>query len=172
MTSKGDDVLGIHDVLLVLHVELVNTAVVGMCCDAVVGDAYGYPYGALAPLALANHFHDPYFVGVGDRKTFATAGKAVFADEVGHHLDGFASGFGTLKTECHEADVVDAFASAVEFLATAECGFGDGQLVLVDLTDYSISFRCFGDIAEVVVGVAVDDATHCALGMLGSGVVL
>ena len=64
-TGKADDVLGVHYVLAVAQVKAVDAALVGMCRDAVVGDAYGYPNGTLAARSLAYHFHNPHLVRVG-----------------------------------------------------------------------------------------------------------
>ena len=70
--------------------ELPDSAQVGMGADAVVGDAQGHPNGTFAAWALADDFHNPSLVGVTNGDGFAAAVVAVFFNEFGHALDGFA----------------------------------------------------------------------------------
>ena len=166
-------VLGIHHVFLVLHVEGVDAALVGVCGNAVVGNAYGNPYRPLLFVAFANHFENPDFVGVGHAEAFSASAVSVFVDEVGHYADSLACGLGTLQSEGHERGVVDAAFRVLcrQFGPSAEGGFHDGKLELVHQSHYGVGFGCFGDVAEVVVGVTVDDAAHFAGSVLSGRVV-
>ena len=92
LACKGDDVGGVHTVLLVVHVELMNAALVGMSRDTIIGHADSHPYGTAHTGSLANHLHNPYFVGVGNGKGLATAVIAVFLHQLRHHLNGLAGG--------------------------------------------------------------------------------
>ena len=79
-----------------------------------------------------------------------------------HQADGFASGLGALQSERHERHIVDAAHRILwpQFFAAAESRFGDGQLVLIDVTYYIISVGRLGNFAEGFVGVAVYDFAH------------
>ena len=92
LACKGDDIGGVHTVLLVVHVELMNAALVGMSGDTIIGHADSYPYGTAHTGSLANHLHNPYFVGVGDGEGLATAVIAIFLHQFRHHFDGLAGG--------------------------------------------------------------------------------
>lgn len=81
LASEVHHVLGIHHVLLVLHVKAMNAALVGMTGDAVVGDADGHPYGALFLRPLTDHFKNPYLVGVSYGEALAFRGVAKLLHE-------------------------------------------------------------------------------------------
>ena len=68
-----------------------DTCLVGVRCDSVIGDADSYPRSALLLGALADKLHDPDFVLVSDGEGLTRAVVAVVADEVGHDADRFAS---------------------------------------------------------------------------------
>ena len=147
LAGKGDDIAGSDDVVLVLEVELVDAALVGVGRDAVVGDADGHPHSPFAARAFANHFHNPDFVGVGNGETLALAGITVFLHQRRHHLNGFAGSAAALQAQRHQADVVDTLVFAIQFGAAAKGGFGDGHLVLVDLANHGIGDGGFRDFA-------------------------
>ena len=65
LAGEGNHVFGVEG-LGVVEGEGVYAGVVGVAADVAVGDAAGNPYGAFVGLALADEFHDPDFVGVGD----------------------------------------------------------------------------------------------------------
>ena len=90
LAGEGDDVRRVHAVLLVAERDVVDTRLIGVGRDAVVRDADSYPYGALTAGSLADHFHDPCLVLVGDGERFAAAVVTVRSHKVGHHLDRFA----------------------------------------------------------------------------------
>ena len=69
-----------------------NAALVGMSRDTIIGHADSHPYGTAHTGSLANHLHNPYFVGVGNGKRLATAVIAVFLHQLRHHLNGLAGG--------------------------------------------------------------------------------
>ena len=91
LTSYVDYVLLVHTVLLVSEGDLVDTCLVGVRCDSIIGDADSYPRSALLLGALADKLHDPDFVLVSDGEGLTRAVVAVVADEVGHDADRFAS---------------------------------------------------------------------------------
>ena len=119
--------------------------------------------------ALTYHFEYPHLVGVGYGEAFALGGVTVQLHEGGHDADGLAGGAAALQGQGDEAGVVDDTRGVVQFLASAEGGFGDGHLVLVDVAHHGISLFGLGYEAHEVVVVAVDDAAHVALGVACGG---
>ena len=93
--------------------------------------------------------------------------------EVGHHLDGFASGLSTLQTECHERHVVDASHWVLwrKFMTSAKGGFGDSHLMFVDVAHHVVGHGSFGDFAQIFLRVAIDNASHCARSVSASRIV-
>ena len=83
LACKGDDVGGVHTVLLVVHVALMNAALVGMIRDTIIGHADSHPYVTAHTGSLANHLHNPDFVGVGNRERLAAAVITVFMESGG-----------------------------------------------------------------------------------------
>ena len=47
LAGKGNDIGRVHAVVLVVHIELVDTALVGMCGDAIIGHADSHPHLSL-----------------------------------------------------------------------------------------------------------------------------
>ena len=65
LTGEVNHIGGIERIGIV-EGEGVDARVVGVAADAAVGDAACHPDGILGGLALADEFHDPDLVGVGD----------------------------------------------------------------------------------------------------------
>ena len=174
LLGKRDDVLAVHDVLLVLHVKLPDAGVVGVSGNAVIGDAHGYPNGTEFVRSLADHVHNPNLVGVTNREGLTLAGIAVLGHQFGHHLDGLTGGLGALQGDVDEAAIVDdGLAIEVpEFLTAAPSALGDGHLVLVHVAHDGIGVGYLGDGTHALAAVPVDDFAHSACGMVGSGQVL
>ena len=108
LARKLDDVFGIHHILFVFQVKLVDATLVGVRTDAIVGDANRHPNGTFFLIAFANHLHNPHLVRVGNGERFAFRRITIASHEIGHHLNGFASRLGALQTECHQRHVVYA----------------------------------------------------------------
>ena len=68
--SKRNHVLGIHHVLLVLHVELADAALVGMSTDCIIRNTEGYPYSTLGTGTFTHHLHDPSLIRIADGEGF------------------------------------------------------------------------------------------------------
>ena len=66
--GKRDNIRRIHTVLLIVHIELMNTTLVGMCGNTVIGHTDSHPYGTAYTGSLANHLHDPDLIRIGNRK--------------------------------------------------------------------------------------------------------
>ena len=68
LAGKGNHIGRIQAIILVVQVELVDAALVGMRRDAIIGNAHRYPYGTLHARTFAYHLHNPRLVRVGDRE--------------------------------------------------------------------------------------------------------
>ena len=66
-----DAVFREHHIFLVTLVKLADTALVGMCTDRIIGNAYSHPNHTFASRAFAHHLHDPSLVGVANGERFA-----------------------------------------------------------------------------------------------------
>ena len=169
--SKGDDVRRTHHVLLVLHVEAVNAALVRVARNAVVRNAHGNPDNALLVGSLAYHLENPNFVRVTNGEGFAGGGVAIFIDQRGHDANGFAGGLGTLKGERHERGVVHDSLRVHELLASAEGGFSHADLVFVDVAHDGVGVSRLRNGAERATGVSFHDGAHRAFGMVRGGII-
>ena len=97
-TGKRYDIGRIEAILGVVEGELMDAGMVGVSRYAVVGYAYGYPYGALATGAFAYQFHNPRLIGVGYGERLAAAVITVLFHQVGHHLNSLAGGACTFQS--------------------------------------------------------------------------
>ena len=70
--GEFDDIRRVEGVFLVFQRKFMDTRMVGMARNTVVGDTAGHPYGALLLAALADQFHDPGFFRIGNRERFTT----------------------------------------------------------------------------------------------------
>ena len=77
-TSERNHIGRIEAVILIIHIELVDTGLVGMSRDAIIRNAYGHPYGTTYTRTFTYHFHNPYFVRIGNRERFPTAVITIF----------------------------------------------------------------------------------------------
>ena len=150
-----------------------DAALIGVCRDAVVRNAHSHPNCSFLGIALTDHFHNPNFIGIGNGEGFPFRGVTILGHEVGHHLDGFTCGLGTLQTEGHQRNVVDTAFLLLrpQLFASAESGFGDSHLIFVDVAHHVVSNGSFRNFAEVVMRVAIDDATHRAGGVCAGRIV-
>ena len=69
LTGVRNYVLRVKHVLLVLHVELANTALVGMSANCIIGYAQSYPNNTFRTSTGTLHLHNPSLVGVADRES-------------------------------------------------------------------------------------------------------
>ena len=149
-----------------------NATLVGVCTDAIIGNAHSHPHCAFGGIAFADHFEDPSFVGIGHGKRFALRSIAVVRHQIRHHADGLACSLGTLQSERHERHIVDAPHGILrpELFAAAESRLGDGYLVLIDIAYYIISIGCLRNFAEGLVRVSIHDLAHRAGGVFARGI--
>ena len=90
LAGETDHVGSVEHVLFIFQVELVNAALVGMCRNAIVGNAHRYPNSAFASRTFANHFQYPDFIRISNGERLTLRGVAVKLHERCHHLDGLA----------------------------------------------------------------------------------
>ena len=100
--GKRYHILGIHHVLLVLHVELADAALVGMCTDGIIRNAESYPYSTLGTGTLTHHLHDPSLVRIADGEGLTARVVTVGIGKGGHHLDSLASRLTALESYIDE----------------------------------------------------------------------
>ena len=148
-----------------------NPALIGVRGDAIVGNAYGDPYGSFFLRSFAYHFEYPYFIRIGNGKTFTATGITIFLYQTGHYTYCFAGSLRALQGNGHEADIIYYTGCIDKFLAAAKGCFGDGYLVFVDIAHYGIGCLGFGYFAQIVIGVAVDYAAHGTLGVVGCRII-
>ena len=149
--SKGNDILAVDAIFLVLERELADTALVGVRRDAIVRNADSHPYGTLAARTLANHFKNPHLIGVGNGETLTVGTISVLFHQLAHYLDGLARIAGTLQGNVHQASVIEQTGGVFQFFPTPKCGFVNGKLELVHQSDDTVGLLCLGYFAQVVV---------------------
>ena len=167
--GEGNHVGGVQAVVGVVQGELADTGLVGMGADGAVRDADSHPHDSLLGIhavfdvhALADEFHDPGLVLVGDGEGFALGGVTVGVGKVHDDVDGFPGRLGALQGDIDEAAVVDAAFLVLQFRTAAPGGFGDDDLVLVHVADRLVGVRNLFNFADVAVGVPVIDFEHGA----------
>ena len=143
-----------------------------MCTDGIVGNAYSYPHGSFAPLALADHFQNPDFVLIGNAKTFATAVIAKFFYQIGHNVYGLTSCFRTLESHIDQATVVHDTIAFSQFGTSAPCRLRNSYLMFVHIADHIIGMRYFRNESKRFVRVPFDDLAHRSFGPVTSSPVV
>ena len=167
--GEGDDILRIQAVVGIVQGEGADAGLVGVGADGPVRHAEGHPHDALVDIdavphvhPLADEFHDPGLVLVGDGEGLAFGGIAVFVRQV--HDDGnrLPGGRGPLQGDVDEGTVVDAAPAVHQFLAAAPGGLGDDDLLLVHVAHGLEGVGDLVDVAEVLPAVPVMHLEHGA----------
>ena len=152
LASKGYNVLAVQAVVLILEWELTNATVIGMSRDAVIGDAHSHPYDTLASRTFAYDIHNPYFLGVGDGEGLAFASISIGIGQVGEDLDGLTCITCSLQSHIHQAAIVHQSCDCVgQFLASAEGGLMNSELVFVHQSHHGICLGCLGNFSQIIV---------------------
>ena len=160
LAGKGDDVLGVEPVLLVLKVDLLDAGLIGVSGDGVIGDAGGYPDGALLALTLADQLHEPYLILVSNSEGLTCAAVTVVTDKTGHDVDRLAGTLGALQGYVDQAAVVDETLGPLELLQSAPGGLGDADLVLIHITHHIVGVSDLRDLPLVLARVPHVDIHH------------
>ena len=144
-----------------------------MGADVPVRHAAGHPHGAFFLFSLADEFHDPYFVRVGDGKRLALRIVAVFLHQGRHDLDGFPGRGCALQGDVDQAPVVQDAVGAAEFRTAAEGRFGDGDLFFVHVADDVVRLPYLRDLSQQVPGgIPFIDIEHRPRAVFGGRVVV
>ncbi len=170
--GKRNNVIRIHAVGLVSHIELMDARLVGMCRNAVVRHSDSYPYGSPDAGTFTYHLHNPYFIGIGNGERLATAVISVFLHQFSHHLDGFTGSTRTLQPHVNQASVVDNSQRIHQFGTASKSRLTDGYLKLVHITDYIISLACLFDLSQIFAGIPFVNIHHGAFGICGCRIVI
>ena len=140
-----------------------DTSLIGVCADCVIGDTDSYPYGALLVGTLADHLEHPHLVLVSDREGFARAIVAIVTYEVGHHTDGLTCGLRALESNIDEAPVVHDPLGVRELLAPTPGTLSDSHLMLVHVPDDIVGDGSLWDEAEGLARVPLVYLQHESL---------
>ena len=160
--GKSDDILRIEAVVGILQGEGADAGLVGVGADRPVRHAEGHPDDALVRIdsvpdarPLADEFHDPGLVLVGDGEGLAFGGIAVFIRQVHDDGNGLPGGRGPLQGDVDEGAVVDAAPAVHQLLAAAPGGLGDDDLFLVHVAHRLEGMGDLFDLAEILSAVPV-----------------
>ena len=164
LAGEGDDVLRIDAVVGVVQREGADPGLVRMGGNGPVRDADGHPHDALVHIhavldvrPLADEFHDPGLVLVGDGKGLSLGGIAVGAGQVHDDRDGLPGARGPLQGGVDDGAVVDAAAAVHQFLPASPGGLGDDELLLVHVPHRLPGVGHLVDFAEELPGIPVVD---------------
>ena len=67
-TCKRNHIRRIKTIIFIVHIKLMNTALVCMSCYTVVRNTDCYPYSSLHSWSFSNHFHNPSLIRIGNSK--------------------------------------------------------------------------------------------------------
>ena len=81
----------------IFQVERRNTGYIGRYAHMIIRDTYSRPDTTNLIRPFSKDFEVPYFVRIGNGKTFAPVAITIFLDQVAHQTDGFACGSTTLQ---------------------------------------------------------------------------
>ena len=165
---KSHHILGIHHIVLILHVELTDTTLVGMSTDGIIRNTLSHPYYSLTAGSLAHHLHDPSFVGIADSEGLTLRVVTIGISQCSHHLDSLAGSLGTLQGNIDKRSIIENTCRVNHLLATAIGSLANGNLPLIDITYYIIGLWSLWYFAMIFVGIPVEHLAHGSLGMLGS----
>ena len=166
--SKRNDILGIHHVFLVLHIELADATLVSMCTNCIIRNTESYPNHALRAWSLAHHLHNPSFVRITDGKGFAFWIITIGIGEGGHHLDSLACRFTALESNIDEWTIVHDTCRISHLLTSTISSFTDGDLPFIDIANHIISLGSLRNLTMIFIGIPIVNLTHLALSMLTS----
>ena len=169
---KRNNIRRVKTIVFILHVKLADTALVSMCCDAVIRNTNGNPNGTFHFGAFTNHFHNPCLIRVGNRERLTAAVIAIFLNQVCHHLDCFLSSTRTLQSYVNQASVVHNTRRIYQLRTATKCSFGNGNLKFIHVADYVISLLCFLNLTQIFARIPVINIAHCSLFMLSCWIMI
>ena len=177
--GETDHIGRIEAVVRVVEGEFPDAGLVGVAGNGPVRDADRHPDDALLGVdlvadvhPLADEFHDPDLVLVGDCKRLALRGIAIGIGEVHDDPDGLAGGLGPLEGDIDQGAVIDLSQLVFQFAPPAPGRLGDNELVLIHVADGLVGMGHLGDVREIAVGVPVIDFQHLARFPVGGRMVV
>ena len=90
LASEGNHIRRSDTVFFVVHVKLMDTGLIGMSRDTIIRYTYSRPDSTTYPRSLTDHFHNPDFIRIGNRKRFTSTIIAILLYQVSHDTDRFA----------------------------------------------------------------------------------
>ena len=163
LAGKRNDIRRIHAVFLVVHVELMDTALVGMSRDTIVWHTNSHPHGTTYAGTLAYHLHNPHFIGVGNSERLATAIIAILLHQLGHHLDSLTCRTRTLQAQINQATIVDNTCRVHQLGTPAESGLSNRQLKFVHVAHYIIGLTSLFYLSQVLTRIPLINIDHRSL---------
>ena len=118
---------------------------------------------------LADHVHDPHFIGVADRKRLPLTHVPVLLDQLPHNDDGFPSRLCALERDVNQGAVVHFAGTAEEFLPAAVGRLADGYLMLIHVPNNGVGLGHLLDLAQILARVPFVDVELFPFRMGGSG---
>ena len=135
-----------------------------MGADGAVRNAEGHPHDTLVRIhavldagSLADKFHDPGLVLVGDGEGLAFGGVTVFVRQVHDDGNGFPGRRSALQGDVDEGAVVDAAAAVHQFLTAAPGGLRDNDLLFVHIAHSLPGMGHLFNLSEILSAVPVID---------------
>ncbi len=125
------DVLGCHEEVGVVQIQLANARCVGDDGDVIVGHALRGPDGADLVLARPDDLQHPDFLRVGDGERFADVTPTVSFQQLACQSNRLPRRRGSFQNQACERLAVDQPFVAQQLITSAESRFADGQLLLV-----------------------------------------
>ncbi len=97
LTRKRDNIRRIHTIFLVIHIKLMDAALIGMGRNAVIRHTDSHPDSSTHTGSFTDHLHNPYLIRIGDGKRLATAVISIFLYQLRHYFNGFTGSTRTLQ---------------------------------------------------------------------------
>ena len=113
-------------------------------------------------LTLADEVHDPCLLGIRDGEGLAFGRVAVAVRQLHDSADGLARGAGTLQGHVDQRTIVHHTVLVYLLFASAPCGLGYYELVLVHVAHGLEGLRHLRDLPCRAVGVPFGDREHRA----------
>ena len=141
-----------------------NSALVGMATDAIIGNAHSYPYCTFTTWSFSYHLQNPNLVRIGNRETLTFAAIAIVFHQLGHDRNCLTCCFSSLQGNVHQTSIIKHTRNRItQLLASTICSLMNSQLMFVHQSHNSIGFFYFGNFSQIIVTLVMIKRTHLAL---------